>query len=282
MNTPPKRPKKWMQIEIPKGFYDSGQLLVLLNESGCLGTQENDHSFLAYFPERAAPMSSPVLQTFFKNAGIDDSRVRTTLIEDQAWHLNWQADFKPLQITPNIVVYPHWHTYTGREPHQIAIKPGMAFGTGTHPTTQLAIILMEKHLPLQGKILDAGCGSGILTIAALKLGAGYVEAWDIDPSIEQNFSENMELNGIQKGYKIHIGDVAQLKRYDFDLIVSNIERKANLRLLNAVVKSASAAKIIFTGILREESKTFTHELLYYGRVIESKIEQTDWVAYLIR
>ncbi|MCK4689366.1 MAG: 50S ribosomal protein L11 methyltransferase, partial [Candidatus Marinimicrobia bacterium] len=129
---------------------------------------------------------------------------------------------------------------------------------------------------------DAGCGSGILTIAALKMGAANVDSWDNDPEIEENYLEHIKLNGIESGYNLNIGDVTEINDYHYDLIVSNIERKTDLRLLSSVIKSGSEALIIFSGILINEYGDFEKEVVKYKRRIINEMFKSEWVALVVR
>jgi len=131
-------------------------------------------------------------------------------------------------------------------------------------------------------LLDAGCGSGILTIAALKLGAAQVSAWDIDSLVIDNFNENLELNGLSRKVAIQIGDVTALPNYNYDLIVSNIERQSNLRLLEALVRQQNRPLVIFTGLLKEENEIFTNKVLNYGREILDQDTEDEWLALVIK
>lgn len=250
--------------------------MALLSEIPCLGFGEPENAITAYFDisnEKAADLT--ILNIVRQFPGI---RYSKSYLENQAWHLNWQDYFQPIRITSRIAIYPHWMTYDGPEPIKITIIPGMAFGTGTHATTQMALKLLEKYIRPGMAILDAGCGSGILTVAALKLGAEHVDARDIDPDIEENFHKHMELNDIPRRFTLTIGDVTRLNQYDFDLILSNIERKPNLALLENIHKCGKIPPIIFTGILKDEYAIFKSKVLNYGLVFKDEMFQDEWAA----
>ena len=270
--------KQWLRYEFPKGDYDHEILVALLADIPCLGLIEKDNAIEAYFNANKENIVEPEINEiirFFPNSKINYSK---TFIQNEDWHLNWQDYFKPIGISPGIAIYPHWEKYQGPEPIQIAIIPGMAFGTGTHATTQMALKLLEKMIRPGMTILDAGCGGGILTIAALKLGAGFVDAWDIDPDIEDNFREQMELNGIRDRYKLTIGDITRHIDYTYDLVLSNIERKPNLALLENIVKHGKVPPCIFTGILKDEYAMFKSKVLNYGLVFKDEMFQDEWAA----
>jgi len=270
--------KQWLLYEFPKEDYDHYILVALLSYIPCLGLIEKETSIDAFFnPDEESGLDQEIQEIlqFFPESKINYTK---TLIQNEDWHLNWQDYFKLIQIGPGIAIYPHWEKYHGPEPIQIAIIPGMAFGTGTHATTQMALKLLEKMVHPKMTILDAGCGSGILTIAALKLGAGFVDAWDIDPDIEDNFRQQMELNGIRDRYKLTIGDITQHTDYTYDLVLSNIERKPNLALLENIVNHGKVPSCIFTGILKDEYAMFKSKVLNYGLVFKDEMFQDEWAA----
>ena len=270
--------KQWLRYEFPKGDYDIEILIALLADIPCLGLIEKDEIIEAYFDTnnetRIEKQIQEIIQ-YFPGIVINYSKA---LIKNQDWHLSWQDYFKPIRISSGIAIYLHWEKYNGTEPIQIAIIPGMAFGTGTHATTQMALKLLEKMVRPGMKILDAGCGGGILTIAALKLGAGFVDAWDIDPDIEDNFREQMELNDTPNRFKLTIGDVTRRNDYKYDLVLSNIERKPNLALLQNMNKHGKVPSCIFTGILKDEYAMFKSKVLNYDLVFKAEMFQDEWAA----
>ena len=139
------------------------------------------------------------------------------------WHLAWQEHFKPVVIDNKLAVIPHWENDKPAE-ITIRIKPGMAFGTGHHETTWLMLSQMLKYLKPGMSVLDLGTGSGILSIAAKKMGAGKVDSVEHDPDCEPNFYENLQLNKIIDGIQFHHGDVLSWIKLDYDLIMANINR----------------------------------------------------------
>ena len=141
-------------------------------------------------------------------------------IADQNWMEAWKQYYKPILIGERLLILPAW--MDSPEPSRIAIKidPGMAFGTGTHPTTQLCLELMEKSFEERGKrkdsfffplsCIDVGCGSGILSIAALKLGATKVLGVDIDEESVKNSRENADTNGVGDELILGVGSVREI------------------------------------------------------------------------
>jgi len=273
-----KTVKKWLCYEFPQGNYDREILIAQLLDPPYLGIIEKENCIEAYFSAAREPFIEQQIQNilrFFPDPAIEYTK---TVVENQNWHLNWREYFKPHTISSKIAIYPYWEKYRGQEPVQIAIIPGMAFGTGTHATTQMALKLLEKTIRPGMTILDAGCGSGILTIAALKLSAGFVDAWDIDPNVEGNFREQLELNGIRDRFRLNIGDITQHTEYNFNLVLSNIERETNLASLQNMAKHGKVPPCIFSGILKDEYAMFKAKVLNYGLIFKDEMFQNEWAA----
>lgn len=282
--------QRWQKVSIPKGEYDLDIFLGFLADLGCVGITEGDDFLEVYFPYEGRKNILTGVRNYLSKFGNGKYSIEECIVERENWHLNWQKRFKPIKLGERIVI----RKYTSRRRKivlkklkdisdiEILIKPGMAFGTGKHETTQMALILMEQIVKEGMSVLDAGCGTGILTIAALKMGAASVESWDNAPEIEGNYSEHIKLNGIENGYKLKIGDVTEKKDYLYDLIISNIERKTDLRLLSSVVKSGSESVIIFSGILINEYGDFKREVMNYNRRIINEMFKGEWVALVVK
>lgn len=282
--------QRWQKVSIPKGKYDLDLFLGFLVDLGCVGITEGDNFLEVYFPYEDRKNTLAAVKNYYTKFGNGKYSIEECVVEWENWHLNWQKHFKPIKLGERIIIRKYTNKrdkialkkLNGNFDIEILIKPGMAFGTGTHATTQMALILMEQIVKEGMSILDAGCGSGILTIAALKMGAANVDSWDNDPEIEENYLEHIKLNGIESGYNLNIGDVTEINDYHYDLIVSNIERKTDLRLLSSVIKSGSEALIIFSGILINEYGDFEKEVVKYKRRIINEMFKSEWVALVVR
>ena len=137
--------------------------------------------------------------------------IKTSLDDDEEWKGKWKEFFKPARVGERIVVKPTWEEYAPEEKDLvIEIDPGMAFGTGTHETTSMCIKLMEKYVKPGDMVLDVGCGSGILSVAASLLGAGNTLAVDIDPEAVKVASENVVLNGCSDRVAVMEGNLVEV------------------------------------------------------------------------
>ena len=143
------------------------------------------------------------------------------LLEDKDWEREWMERFEPMQFGERLWICPSWKPIPDPDAVNVLLDPGLAFGTGTHPTTALCLRWLDS-LDLHGKtVIDYGCGSGILAIAALKLGAKEVYAVDIDPQAILATEENAKRNGVQ-GDKLHVGLPDLIKGVSSEVVVANI------------------------------------------------------------
>ncbi|HUG34522.1 MAG TPA: 50S ribosomal protein L11 methyltransferase [Anaerolineales bacterium] len=213
-------------------------------------------------------------------------------IADQNWMEAWKQHYKPILIGEHLLILPAW--MDSPDPNRIAIKidPGMAFGTGTHPTTQLCLELMERMLDLLGlkdltglHVIDIGCGSGILSIAAIKLGAKQALGVDIDGESIVNSRENAETNRVGKELILGVGSVAEILAGQFPLksaplVVANILAPVIVRLFDAgmVDLIEGGGAIILSGILLEQEGSLLEAGQAHGLGMIERRQMGDWVA----
>lgn len=206
--------------------------------------------------------------------------VEREFVPDQDWNLTWIEGFKPLKIG-RLWVTPPWHrkAIPPGEP-MLCINPGSAFGTGTHESTQLSLMMLQKHIRPGLSVLDLGCGSGILSIAAALLGASPVEACDVDPQIETNIRENIELNGNPQ-VRWKVLDVFQLKSYACDWAMINIQKPVIFPLLekfSTLSADKKADHLILSGLMIEDEKDLTRLLSEAGYKVMEKQTDGEWLA----
>jgi len=218
-------------------------------------------------------------------------------IADQNWMEAWKQHYRPIVIGRHLVIVPAW--LDSPEPGRIAIKidPGMAFGTGTHPTTQLCLELMEKSLQdLRGlkdtgdqrrdlKVIDVGCGSGILSIAALKLGAASALGVDIDPESARNSRENADINEIGEELILGVGSVKEILEGKFAfrtalVVVANILAPVIIRLFDSGLADLLEPEgvLLLSGILQDQAQGVVDAAQIKGLKMMDKRQMGDWVA----
>ncbi len=181
--------------------------------------------------------------------------LRCQALEDEDWKNSYQHHFNPLQVGSALWIVPSWHQPPDPDAVNITLDPGMAFGTGGHATTALCLGWLGEHSINNFEVIDFGCGSGILGIAALKLGARRVQAVDIDPQALTATRENCRINEIDDS-AIMIGQPDELDQLPVDLLMANILCQPLIDLkqqLSALVKPGG--KILLSGILKEQVET---------------------------
>lgn len=210
-------------------------------------------------------------------------------IIDQNWMEAWKKNYRPISIGQKLVIVPAWMESPEAGRIAIRIDPGMAFGTGTHPTTQLCLELLEVAAldEIPPRVIDVGCGSGILSIAALKLGIGQALGVDIDPQSVKNSRENADLNGVGEELLLAQGSVAEVLegRFAFcsaPLVLANILAPIIIRLftggLAQLVEPGGA--IILSGILAEQEQRVLDAAAAQGLSLRDRRQMGDWVALL--
>ena len=219
-----------------------------------------------------------------RNAGIapDDDNVTVRVVDDADWKDKWKEAFVPMRISERIWVRPSWTDFTPPSPGGvvIAIDPGMAFGTGMHETTFLTIRLMENYLKPGDRVLDVGCGTGILSIAASMLGAGEVLGNDIDEEAVRAANENIARNGVAHNVRAVRGDLTDgVGAYKADLVVANLLTPLVIALTDQIADHlADGGVFISSGILDEHRDRVTAHLQSRGfRALETASEG-GWCA----
>lgn len=207
-----------------------------------------------------------------------------TGVKDEDWSENWKKYYKPFRIGTHLVVRPTWEAYDAA-PGDLVIEldPGMAFGTGTHETTNMCMQLLEKHLQDGMRVMDVGTGSGILAIAAARLGAKEVLAIDIDPAAVKVARENIALNHVGDRVRAVEGDLCKSEAMPCDLAVANIVADA-IRMLAAPLTRhlKNGGLLICSGIIREREQDVLEAALAAGYVVADRLEKGEWVALALR
>jgi ribosomal protein L11 methyltransferase len=214
-----------------------------------------------------------------------------TPVADQNWMEAWKVRYQPIPIGKKLVIVPAW--LESPDPQRVAIKidPGMAFGTGTHPTTQLCLEFVEECLPENCPlVIDLGCGSGILAIAALKLGAKSALGVDIDEASITNSRENAQNNGVDsEAFRLGLGSVDEIRAGKFGdvaapLVLANILGPILIRLFDAGMADlvAPGGTLILSGILEHLAGDVTAAAQKQGLTLIETKQMGDWVALRVQ
>lgn len=175
-------------------------------------------------------------------------------VDEEDWSTAWKKYYKPLKLTERIIIKPSWEAYEKQDSEiVIELDPGMAFGTGTHETTQMCAALLDEFVKPEDRVMDIGCGTGILAIIAVKLGAQRVAALDVDPMAVRITEENSVMNGVSHHIEASVGILQDYpKGIQADIIVANIIASVIVDLADVIPQYLKAGGTFITsGIIRE-------------------------------
>ena len=232
------------------------------------------------------------LSTFDASAAFEDTvcllgrlKLCVRTVDDNDWKDNWKEYFKPVKITDRIVIKPSWEDYEKQEGEiVIEIDPGAAFGTGKHPTTTMCIKALEKYIRTgESTVLDVGCGSGILSIAAVLLGARDVLGIDIDPLAVIVSKENAAFNKLEDRISIVEGDLTKGVDYKADIVVANLMADLVVILAKDVRRHLNPGGLyVSSGILAEKKEEVASKIREAGFDIVEIYEEDEWVCIVAR
>jgi ribosomal protein L11 methyltransferase len=217
-----------------------------------------------------------------------DTEAVCETVSDQTWLHEWKKHFKPLRMSERVVVVPSWEAYTPQKDDlTVYIDPGSVFGTGQHQSTRLCVRLMEAYLQPGHSLFDIGCGSGILSVVGLLMGAGRVVACDLDPAAHASVMENLARNPVDVSLStMHTGDIfcdepllSACRRHPFDIAVANIVADPVIRLSGMAGDFLKPGGIfIASGIIPERVDEVTQALRANGLTLLQTIEKDGWYA----
>ena len=224
------------------------------------------------------------LKEFTENENEFMYEIFTAKCNDEDWQDEWKKYFHTVNITDNIVIKPSWDEYEPSDNEIVVeIDPGLAFGTGTHETTSLCVEFLEKYAQNKKKLLDIGCGSGILMLIGKKLGVEKVVGIDIDEKVNDVVLENFSKNGINDNFQVIIGNLVDDVNEKYDLVVSNILVDVLEKLLEDIEKILEKdATVIFSGILNEKEEAFLKKAKNYNLKQIDRKEKNNWVSLVFK
>ncbi|MCQ2008452.1 50S ribosomal protein L11 methyltransferase [Sporolactobacillus sp. STSJ-5] len=211
-----------------------------------------------------------------------DGRLTFSEHNEEEWATAWKKYYKPVRVGEHFYIAPTWEEFQPDDPNRkvIELDPGMAFGTGTHPTTVLCIEALEKYLSEHAEVLDVGTGTGVLSIAAAKLGAARVTAVDLDQVAVQSAKINVKLNKVQDVVSVSRNNLSDNVEGKYTIVVANLLAELVIRLAEGGVANLlqKDGKLIASGIIRPKKDQVEEALIKSGLRVIEELDSGDWVA----
>ena len=219
-----------------------------------------------------------------KNINIGEFfKIETTTIQDSDWENSWKDYFDILNIGEKFVIVPTWREYENEEDkYVINIDPGMAFGTGGHETTSLCIKNLEKYVKPHDNVIDVGCGSGILSIAASYLTDGSLKAVDLDKLAVDVSRENFALNNLENHIEVEEASLLTKETKKYDVIVANIlAHIIELMLEDAYKLLEDGGYFITSGIIKDKKDELLEKMLEQGFKLVEETSDNEWYSFVV-
>ncbi|MGO3731860.1 MAG: 50S ribosomal protein L11 methyltransferase [Vagococcus sp.] len=246
---------------------------------------------IAYFPETlflpeiVPTIKERILELVTFGLDVGKNELTTSEVAESDWATAWKKYYHPVAISRYLTIVPEWQDYQpfASDEHIIKLDPGMAFGTGTHPTTRLTLQALEIVLHGGETVLDVGTGSGVLSIASKYLGAKDVYAYDLDEVAVKAAKENMDLNPIAKDVCVSANNLLVGIEKQADVIVANILADIIIMLIPDAYRCLKKnGTFIVSGIIEDKAESVKEALYKQGFKIDQTFQQKDWLAFIIK
>ncbi|MDR3627455.1 MAG: 50S ribosomal protein L11 methyltransferase, partial [Ignavibacteriaceae bacterium] len=210
--------------------------------------------------------------------------VEENLVEDKNWNEEWEKSVNIIEVSDKLVIKPTFKEYQSK-PGQviITIDPKMSFGTGEHQTTKLVLQFLETNVEKGIRLLDVGSGTGVLAIAAIKLGAESAIAVDIDEWCYDNGKENCKLNFVDKNIDVRLGEIKDIPENNFDLITANIQKNILLNIAEEFkIRLKPGGLLILSGLLYTDEEDIVKKYSALNFELLEKKSLDEWIALKLR
>jgi ribosomal protein L11 methyltransferase len=306
--TEPAAPARWLELAVETDHEAAESVSELLSSVGFNQgvaieepfVQEPDGDNLAIDVSRRATVRTYIAKADANDADIERVRrglwhlgqlrdvgeLTVTTLDEEDWANAWKEYFRPLHASKRVVVRPPWYEYEARPGEVVVVlDPGMAFGTGTHPSTRLCLMALEEHLRTGDRVLDVGTGSGILAIAARKLGASHVDAVDTEPVAVRSAIENVARSGLSDDVSVVAGTVGADGPFpgQYDLVVANIIARVLIELHQPLIHAVrSDGLLLLSGIVEPREFLVREAFEPAGMTLLGRQQLEDWVSLVYR
>lgn len=216
---------------------------------------------------------------------IGKNNITLNEVHEEDWATAWKKYYKPVKISERITIMPTWEAYKPGSEEEIIIEldPGMAFGTGTHPTTILSIQALEHYLTKEDVVIDVGCGSGVLSIASALLGAKEVHAFDLDDVAVKSTGDNVGLNNLNNKIEVKQNNLLDQVNIKANVIVSNILAEIIVKFVDEAWHNLVKDGLFITsGIIQDKKQLVEEKLTQQGFKILEINEMEDWISIVAK
>lgn len=239
----------------------------------------------SFLGETVKEIKQAINNLMLYNIDIGRNKITISEVNEEEWATAWKKYYNPVKISQKFTIVPTWELYepVSSDEFIIELDPGMAFGTGTHPTTVMCIQALEKCVRSGDEVIDVGTGSGILSIAAAMLGAKSVQALDLDPVAVDSAKLNVKLNKVQNVVSVAQGNLLDSVKEPADIIVANLLAEIILRFVDDAYRLLKQdGYFITSGIIQAKKQEVKDGLIEAGFVVEETLVMEDWVALIAR
>ena len=257
-------------------------ILAMLADFGFDGFREEQGRIYAYIPDET--FSSEAFETFLSGHRLkyQIKTINIRSIPERNWNAVWEQNYSPVQITRNCMVRAPFHPPPKGIEYDLVISPRMSFGTAHHETTRLMLETILKGNWSGQKVLDFGCGTGVLAILTDTMGAGSVFALDIDPLACSNARENIALNN-GGDVKVVQGEIGLLDEYSFDAVFGNINRNILLKEMQSIgMRLKNSGIAVLSGFYENDLEKLCMEASEHGLFLDSKLSLNSWMVAVYR
>lgn len=225
-----------------------------------------------------ALLKSLVEQKLIESFSVDENE-----FEERNWNEEWEKSLNVIEVSDKIVIRPSTREYKEKDGQLVlTIDPKMSFGTGEHQTTRLMLLMIEKYVKQGMNVLDVGTGTGVLAIAAVRLGASHGVAIDNDEWCFDNGIENCEINGVSDKVEIRLGEVSQVEEKDFDLVLANINKNILMEIEHDLASHVKAGgTLILSGLLYTDEQDITERYGKEGFTVTDKKQMDEWISLVM-
>lgn len=273
--------KTYLAVHFRCSNEQSEVLIAELSEMGYDSFWEQEDGFEAYILE--AQFNKAALQSLVDRYQTDDDISFTSnSVEEKNWNVEWESNFEPIMVEDQCLVRANFHQADKSYPYEIVINPKMSFGTGHHATTYLMLSWQLETNHDNKKVMDAGCGTGILAIMARLRGAKDITAFDNNEWAVDNSRESFELNNCAD-IRMFLGTVADVPEVkQFDLILANINRNVLLEEMPLYTQRLSEeGKLLLSGFYNHDEPLIVERAQANGLKVEARKDKNDWVALVL-